>query len=78
VEQPETDQLTPLVADLEAVEEPIDRAAAAQALIARLEEVRDDAMRTAWRTRRAGYGLRDLSRAVGVTNARAAIVVGRE
>lgn len=69
--------LQPVLDRLALVEDPIYRAVAAQAEIARLTTVRDAAMKEAWDGRPAGSNLGSLARTVGVTRAVAAIAVSR-
>lgn len=70
--------LAPVLTRIEAIEDPIERATAAQTEIAALGQLRDEALRQAWRTRRAGTQLSALARTVGVTRTTAALAVSRE
>lgn len=69
--------LAPVVARLEAISDPLDRAIAANTDLGDIRAVRDQAMREAWAERRAGTTLSDLARSVGVSRAAAAIAVSR-
>jgi hypothetical protein len=70
-------ELAPVIARLEAIDDPIERAIAANEDMTGVREVRDQAMREAWADRRAGTTLSHLARTVGVSRAAAAIAVSR-
>jgi len=71
------DDLQPVIARLENVDDPLDRAIAAQEVLKQVQDVRDEAMSTAWARRRAGTTIGHLARTVGVSRAAAAIAVSR-
>lgn len=70
-------ELGPIIDRLEAIDDPLDRAVAAQKVITAFVEVRDTAMRQAWHARRAGTSVASLARHIGVTRTAAAIAVSK-